>query len=136
MATSVKTRLDVFPLHHGEHGAIVKLNLGRALQSVSKPEASVDFSVWNTRFSYRWYRRLKTSFLSQFGRAAKAISGLKKRYNNRYFNVELVASYIPLLPFALGDPQVVVSGPSEFVLNVAQLLTKMGIPSDAVVLLD
>lgn len=32
--------------------------------------------------------------------------------------------------------QVVVSGPSEFVLNAAQILTEMGIPSGAVVLLD
>lgn len=39
-------------------------------------------------------------------------------------------------PSALAGLQVVVSGPGEFVLNVAQLLTEMGVPSDAVVFLD
>lgn len=32
--------------------------------------------------------------------------------------------------------QVVVSGPSEFVLHVGQLLTEMGVPSASMVLLD
>lgn len=43
---------------------------------------------------------------------------------------------LPPPPCVLGGMQVVVSGPSEFVLNVAQLLTEIGVPSGAVVLLD